>query len=72
MGTSTHMFDGPGGKAGNVYMKCLLELFILESPLSCYHQLKYSTLAQNLDLIANSINKDCREDIFSQMGLQNI
>ena len=28
MGTSTHMF-GPGGKVGNVYMKRLLELFIL-------------------------------------------
>ena len=29
MGTSTHTFDGPGAKVGNVYMKGLLELFTL-------------------------------------------
>ena len=73
---------GPGGKVGNVYMKRLLELFILICVINYCgitfellpsHQLKYSTLAQNLfrDLIAKWI-RSYREDIFIQMELQKI
>ena len=52
------MFYGPGGKVGNVYMKRLLELFILINIINYCgitfellpsHQWKYSTLAQNLE-----------------------